>query len=54
MSYHWNQIGLTIKIYWKQKMGTPTSKSCEPLIAEDDYDLTFFVTTLRFRTIKKN
>ena len=51
MSYHWNQIGLTIKYKTKQqkikitknkkqKIGTPTSKSCEPLIAEDDYELT--------------
>ena len=28
------------QIQQKQKIGTPTSKSCEPLIAEDDYELT--------------
>ena len=36
MSYHWNRIDLTIK-YTGNRIGTPTSKSCEPLIAEDDY-----------------
>ena len=27
------------QIDWKQITGTPTSKICEPLIAEDDYQL---------------
>ena len=40
MSYHWNQIGLTIKYTRKQIIGTPTSNSGKPLIAEDDNELT--------------
>ena len=28
------------QILWKPIIGTPTTKSCEPLIAEDDYELT--------------
>ena len=39
MSYHWNQIGLTMKYTGKKIIGTPTSKSGKLLIAEDDYEL---------------
>ena len=37
MSYHRNQLVLPSKTHRKQITGTPISKSCEPLIAEDDY-----------------
>ena len=34
------KLAYTGQIHWKQIMGTPTSKSGKPLIAEDAYELT--------------